>query len=379
MAQISEINQYLKTAYVDPKINLYNEEISFLSDNSFRTPIIREIDLRLRTNDLNPAIEDYRLRVDLTNPFVSRADKQYQQAYLNYQSIRSDLAINEVLQDRYLNLIRHYWLAVSVDISLQHKTSIQKLIESGSLLTTRELISIDKDLLEIELDVQELNASMRQIMLEMGLDDTLSWDNLELISLDQIKSIIDENLLTGMQEQAALSAEKQLQEADFQVEKSNSRRNLAFIQPEYENDPGKELSNRVGMQVGINIPITNGDKADLGYEKLKLLKAQSEIDSESVKLQLLVDILKNEAENQIESISIVDQKLLELSDLKRSLPLDDWKAVYDFIEYETLVKKKRLKLYTDLMDSYIQSLSISGRLAAPPKTNYLVNSLPTFD
>ena len=379
LAQSSWTDQYLLSAYDDPKIRSYAEQSAFLNDNSFRTPLIREIDLRLRTNNLNPAIEEYRLRLDLVNPFVPRADKRYQQAYINYQSIRSNLVINEVLQDRYLDLIQHYWLSQSVTLLEDYKTAIQQLIATAPSLSTREALSINKDLLDLDLNLNELAAEVRQLQLEMQLDETPGWNELELISIDQIRSIIDENLLSGIQEQEALAAEKQLLEEDFNVEKANSRRDLAFIQPEYEADPDKELSNRLGMQIGINIPITKGDKADLGYEKLKLIKAQNELMEEGEELQLLIEVLKNQIDSQFETLAILDDKLETLAEIKENLPLNDWEAVYDYLEYEHLVRKKKLKTLTDLLDSYVQSLTISGRLAAPPKTNYLIKTLPTLE
>ena len=137
-------DQYLLSAFGDTEYQGQTQQIELLDLNKYRSPIVQEIDLRLRASYLNQTIEDYRLRLDIINPKLRQAEAQYQTAYLNYQRSRQHSTINTLLKTRYLDLLSYWYLDRLLSLTIQYQELIVKATSQMSNLDLIDAIEYNK-------------------------------------------------------------------------------------------------------------------------------------------------------------------------------------------------------------------------------------------
>jgi hypothetical protein len=167
---------------------------------------------------------------------------------------------------------------------------------------------------------------------------------------------------------------------EYKVEKAAGRRNIGFIQAEYDRERGNEFENHMGFQIGMRLPITNPDKPDLYRRKLDIIDDEANLKEDKKLMEfsqklLLVDLdyLFSQYDNlqqELNNNSI--RRLLQLhSDLS---PTDLLKAQSALTKLQKIEHDIKFQLYK----SYIELMYMQGKLAEYPLRNMLSEDLESL-
>ena len=104
----------------------------------------------------------------------------------------------------------------------------------------------------------------------------------ELITIEKINSLMESTAPQDSSHLKLLEAEQELMLAnyDLKVDKAENRRNIGYLQAEYDTERGNEFDEHMGFQIGIRIPLSNPDRPDLQRSRLDILEDQFDSDKE---------------------------------------------------------------------------------------------------
>ena len=139
---------------------------AYLSTHKFNSPWLRELDFRLRPNNEETAISDYRLRFGILNPWEIKANRDYYKLLLRQQTFERKKTINEVLERRYQLIIEGRYLMSALAINEANLTQLMKikqLILEESPDDLRELLAMEEEITRQEINrAKAASKSSRQ-------------------------------------------------------------------------------------------------------------------------------------------------------------------------------------------------------------------------
>lgn len=385
------LNDFLNGARNDVLLYQNQEKSDFLSNNKFRTPYINRFELRLRSNDLNPSLEDYRLRINPTNPWEIIANKNYYKVQTEYLETEYQFFLNEALHKRYQAIIEYlkyidYQSILEKEIAIksdQYRIWEMQIVNPDFDIS--EYIELREDIYTNSYETIEINYQIERLSLKVN--ETFNYSgkikdfNGEIITLDKIRSLIeteynglsiDNNIMVIKENKA-----NELSMQEYKVQKAEGRRNIGFIQAEYDPKRGDGFENYMGFQIGMRLPITNPDKPDQYRRKLDLIDDEANLKEDKKLMEfsqklLFVDIefLFRQYDNLQEEIRNNNiRKLLQLyTDLS---PADLLKAQSALTKLQKIEHDLKWQIYK----SYIELMFIQGNLAVYPLKNMLSEDL----
>jgi hypothetical protein len=385
------MNEYLSEARND--VRLYENKIKseFLEKNPYRSPVIHRVEFRSRTNDYNISQDDFRLRLNPTNPFEIGANKKYYNLETNSLIVNYQFALNKAIYGRYNQVISFF--QITEEISFKEKEILLqrdqlKILEAGlndNDFEISEYIKQKENLINLILDLNELihnkEKIKHRIKSEFSFSGTIHTEHDVLISYDKIKEIVD--LKSTVPDTANnihlenLNRQVMLEEQRIRVEKAEGRRNIGYVQAEYDRYRGIDFNRHFGVQFGVRLPITNADKPDLNRRRIDLIEDKADIIREKTALDVQCDLLKLDLEflfnqNDLISGAITNDNLLKLLSQDRNLKpeelIEAQKSIHKMKKYERLIQ-------WDIYKSFIDYLYYSGKLIEVPLRNYLLENL----
>ncbi len=390
------MENFLAGARHDQNIQRVQDKLDFLKKNNFNSPWLRETEVRLRSNNFDFSLEDFRLRFSPTNPWQMRANKLYYQAQQEQLDMEYLYVLDQSLRTRYDLLIQHFHALQSEKLNEQkfrYYSEILKLIgQYGSTmnLDVKDLIDADKAQLEARLDWKEMAYSRQEIeslIKEIsGFSGEIDWDEAEVVNVEDIKRII-----AGVQKEldmanvhvAQVMTKNALSAARMKVEKTETRKNVGYLQAEYDTDRGKSFERHFGYQIGISIPLTNPDKPDLNRRKIKLMDDETELNRQRILVARRQKLLKLRLDHLIDQYDFIAKKM-EVLKQNRMLNLSELDKIPDpdkFLklrEYQLDLAEKKVNIVKDIYEAYISYLDYAGRLVRQPVKNYLSKYLREF-
>lgn len=390
------MEEFLSGSRDDQSLQRVEDKLDFLKENNFNSPWLRETEVRLRSNNFDFGLEDFRLRFSPTNPWQMKANKLYYKAQQGQLDMEYLFVLNKSLRTRYDLLIEHYHTTQFEKLyegKYQYFSEVLKIIgQFGSTmnLDVKDLINADKLQLEARLEWknmaygrEEIEALIREISVFSG---GIDWDDSELVQVEDIKETIrtvQKELDVSNIYIAQIEKKNTLSAARMQVEKTEAHKNIGYLQAEYDTDRGKSFDRHFGYQIGISIPLTNPDKPDLNRRKINLMDDATELNKQKIMitrrqklLKLRLDHLIDQYDFVSEKLKILEQnKIMELSDLDKNPDPDKFLRLR---EYQLELEEKRIKISKDLYDAYISYLDYAGKLVQSPMKNYLSKFLREF-
>lgn len=368
-------DDFLFGVYEEAEIKADSMILAKLESKGFRSPWIRDLDLRLRSDDLSPSIEEVRVRFDLLNPAVRSADKQYKSAFENYRKLRARVRLNERLLSRYRILLAHAAYQKEINRLTKLKKQYEMLLSEMPDLSLREVLRIDEEVFDLGRDIDrsryELIVVEETIQKEVSGETEFSWDlfnQYEAVALrDKIKELLDQSLL----EPALTDAKTLTERVSYEQGVKRDQQALGFIQPEYELDPEKNLSENFGFQVGVQLPLFNEDRVSQQYDELELTETISEIEQEQFEFQRLIENIRQTTLFTAQTLMAISDKQGQITGFQSNLAENEVDLVVDLLQYQHKLREMEERAMIDLMDLYVQVLSMTGQLAQPPLTNYL--------
>ena len=385
------INAYLSDARNDVRLYENKAKSEFLENNPYRSPVFHRVEFRTRSNDFDFTQDDFRFRLNPTNPFEMNANRKYYDIEANSLVIDYQYALNKAIYHRYKQLIDFFQL--KDEISFKEKEILVqkdqlKILEAGLSDTDFEIseyIKQKENLVDLVLEFNELKHNqeviMHEIKSEFSFTGEIDQENHEFISYDQIKAIIEMKSTVPDTENNIhienLNRQAMLDEQRIHVEKAEGRRNIGFFQAEYDNDRGNEFNEHMGYQIGVRLPITEPDRPDLNRRKLNLIEDKAKIVREKTSFDIQCELLKMDlsylfTQNDLIAESISNDKLLKLLNQNLNTKPEDLleaqKSILKMNKYEKM-------LQWDIYQSFIDYLYYSGKLIDVPLKNYLSGNL----
>ena len=387
-----KMEDYLGNATLERELQSIEGRLDYANNTKFRSPIIREVEVRLRENSWGEGIEDYKLRFSPINPFEKIANRKYATALQSQLTSEYRMKLNNVLEKRYLNLINHWLLSEVIGISLEKAAFYHKLTEMISKqpdqFSIKEVIQIDREQLQTQLKIEDLELEKSQleylINQSYSYSGIIDWENIQLIDILHIqKRIIDlggpnvnNNLSLINKEESIL-----LEESLFNIKQKKSFSNIGYFQAEFREDDDQSFKQNLGFQIGISLPIVNNDRPDLERERLDIVEENLEFEEEKQSVSIQSDLNQIQLKNALKQYEIVARKEAKYADLlihnlDAEETLDALTEINGFI-YELRLSKA--KVYHQALTKYINMLAQNGELSTAPFINHISADQSTFD
>jgi len=393
LAQFS-MEEFLGTAKEDFSLKSAQDKIDFLKENNFNGPWLSRVEIRTRSNDANLSQEDFRFRLTPGNPSEIRAYKRYYDKQVDFLNLEYTDLLNTALKERYLLVIDHVFESRQKQNLVKQLEINRQLIDAMNQSTgvydmdLGDLIDAESDDLDMNLKIENINIRMDELEYMMKsfypFTGEINWDQNHLLEVSDILNLFEEisNGTTGehinlvkMEQRNQLAAER------FNIEKSESLRNIGFFQAEYDIERGSEASDHFGYQIGIRIPIVNPDKPDLNRRKLATMDDQALLEERrnnyQKKMELSVLRMKNyanqyhEIENKLEFLR--GRNYLNYQGMDKVIKISDLLKMNEF--YIDLLDNKG-EVEKKIYENYLEYLDLCGKLSEAPLRNYLSKGLP---
>ena len=378
----SPVDQVLQQAAYDTRLSSINQQLSYYRSNSFKSPAIRELELRVRGNNFDSSPDNFALRLGILNPKERTANNIFNVAKENYLLKTKDHLLNEILSEKYNGLINNFDLVITLSLIQEEKNQIKafELAQKG-VLALNDWIKLDQNLLELGLKQADFESLIHAKNSEFMINDSLflnvDWDEFELVSLDEIKNTIAlHNHKSFFLEVDLASGKLHLDRLKLNIDYAESW-NIGFFQAGYDMDGGGALKKQMDYRIGITIPLFNEDKPKLKREELKLMGTAVEL-KHLEEINVLIDRQRMKQFNDLVlRYEMLLQKEQELSNLAAA-GVDGIDGFLALSKYMTSVKKSLHKTNIKILLLYIEILEKKGILGAEPYLNYLSKELNPF-
>ena len=378
----SPVDQVLQQAAYDTRLSSINQQLSYYRSNSFKSPAIRELELRVRGNNFDSSPDNFALRLGILNPKERTANNIFNVAKENYLLKTKDHLLNEILSEKYNGLINNFDLVITLSLMQEEKNQIKafELAQKG-VLALNDWIKLDQNLLELGLKQADFESLIHAKNSEFMINDSLflnvDWDEFELVSLDEIKNTIAlHNHKSFFLEVDLASGKLHLDRLKLNIDYAESW-NIGFFQAGYDMDGGGTLKKQMDYRIGITIPLFNEDKPKLKREELNLMGTAVEL-KHLEEINVLIDRQRMKQFNDLVlRYEMLLQKEQELSNLAAG-GVDGIDGFLALSKYMTSVKKSLHKTNIKILLLYIEILEKKGILGAEPYLNYLSKELNPF-
>ena len=391
-----DMEGFLATSGGDLSLNPTQAKLDFLKENNFTGPWISRVEFRTRSNNADFSQEDFRLRFTPANPGELKANKRYYSKQVDLLNLEYQEEFNNALMQRYKIMIDHLFEYEKISILETQLGINRRLIEmmnSGTAVYSMDLGDlIDSESNELDLNLSIENSRINLDEIEFLIRDVyefegkIDWKDQEVIEVQDILNLFaefkdhpsDQHIyLTKIDQRNMLAAER------FNIEKSESLRNIGYFQAEYDTDRGNEPSDHFGYQIGIRIPIVNPDKPDLNRRKLALMDDEAILeekkDDHQREMELTVlrmdHFTRQYEEINIKLTSMSNQNFFSLQSPDKSIKISDLIKMNEFY-IDLLVKKNQVQ--KRIFESYLEYLDLNGKLSETPLRNYLSKDLTEY-
>lgn len=382
------VSEFLRSAKDDREVRLFEEQLSYLQQKPYQLSPLQKLEVRTRSNQLDPARQDYALRLNPANPWEVRHNNNYFKEFQLVLATRKAIVLKEVLAARYKLVIDFMYYRELKALAEEDK----KLAEAAlAVLGMQQYSDSFKGDDFVKLNLEHLNkvVALEEVSFEMdnqmdqivekhpaAFDQNIEWDYQGILSIDQIEMVVD-SLFTAEGSNIALAYQEgkvNLANQEFKLEKSNI--NVGFLQTQYE--PYRIEQNRKpwNISMGITIPIANPNKGDMTKRKLEAIEAQYDLDEKRGELQSQRVMLHRRLKNLITRYRLTKLKMDELRNGTLAKTLTEMKgnnplAAIQFNANTLKLQGIVLKLRQSILSTYIEFLSSTDRLQQHPITNYM--------
>lgn len=394
-AQFS-LEEFLGSAREDISLDPAQAKIDFLKENNYNGPWISRVELRTRSNDANLSWEDYRFRLTPGNPAELKANKRYYQKEVELLNLEYKDLLNTALMERYFIALDHIFESnkkLNLEKQLAINRQLIEMINSSTgvySMDLGDLIDTESNELDMSLNIESARIRIDEVEYLMkehyDFSGEIDWSKSELLEVDDILNLFEEfkNLNTGEHINLVKMEQKNLLAAErYNIEKSESMRNIGYFQAEYDTERGDEAFDHFGYQIGIRIPIVNPDKPDLNRRKLATMDdhalLEEKRDNYRRKMELSVLRMDHLARKYWEikgKLALLSgQNYLNFQRMDKAVKISDLIKMNEF--HMDLLNKKN-SIEKEIFENYLDYLNLSGKLAEPPLRNYLAKGMPEF-
>jgi hypothetical protein len=385
LAQVS-MDEFLWSALEAPAIKAFDNQNVFLESNPYRLSMIRRMEFRTESNQLDPERQDFALRVNPANPWELKRNNQYFQTYQEVLQLDRERELKELLKTRYEAIINWVYLEEIKKLKEEEQTITQNLIRIleaqrfSDFFNANDYVELKIDQVEKIVELEELyfsedNQRNRiESLFPTAKNQPLAWSFADLISIDAIGQLITEEQTSSTGEVAYREKRINLAEAEWALEKSNI--NIGFVQAQYQQFRVEQDRSPWSIGLGVTLPFFNPNKGDMAKRKLEVMEAEGDLadakdeqlagqELMKARVQTLTARYHN-IKNQMDSLN-VDALASTLQEIKDSNPLVVMRLKRSLVKSKNSTARLRKEIYL----AYVEFLWYSEKLQQQPLKNYL--------
>ena len=383
MAQFT-VEDYLSAPFQNAEIEGLVSQTEYMDTESFRSPLFREMEVRISSDGLSLAPEDLKLRLGILNPMEQKANRELESSQKELLQVKYSYETNKLLAERYKQLIQHYFYHTYNRMLKNDAEKLSLAYEQIEMTTAnfKEWVETEERILKKELKRQDVIASMQ--ILEYVFQDILnnneaiSWNDADFITVNKMQEVVWPDTTAISTEVALATKLLEMDQLEYKLEKAESRSNIGYIQAEYDLDGNGEINKDFGFQIGVSIPLFNKDRPKLQREKLELIEQEYELIETTRESSFDEFTLKTVFKANTLKYQQLTHRISQIEKLGKNLTYDDMEEYLALENYYSTLKSWQLETYLDCLESYIEILALAGKLAEPPYLNYISENLDAF-
>jgi hypothetical protein len=385
-AQLSAL-QLLSTAWDDPSVQLQREQQAYLESTDFSMPLLRKLEIRTNTRDLDPKQQDYALRISTNGFGMRRTQTSIYSARKELTEAERQILLQNALLDRYELLI---------DANFSQRESVL-LERQRQVLMDKKAVYTEQLVQGLEKDLDDYFRTMDDLMALTRKDAEIAANKAEFQLLTKIFTGQADSLLPGEMihwtelrletDSVALppviqreQAQVQLAILEEEMERMDGRNLLNYLQFRYTGNANDLLEDRFSFGLGFDLPWPNGSKLQEQELHLKTLETQSELALKRNDLEKARMVKANEFQQFFKKYLLADKQLTTFTEeyspaFLHGSGLENPETLLRVQETIVKLELERLAVEKNLYKYYIELLSESGLLLQAPARNWLSPSL----
>jgi Fe-S cluster biosynthesis and repair protein YggX len=384
------MEDFLSNSVEASEIKTVQSQIQFIDAHDFKSPVIREVEFRMRATHIDEGLDTYKLRFSPINPQERNANKDYLTVLENQMNVELKWQLNEILHNRYQLMIELYMLYAQ-QLLVQDKMNFYDDIltlarEFPESIPIKDVIVTDKALIKAHIKSEELNSKTAQLKYLVNqtytYSNALSWEDYQLVSTEQIKEWIttQDELVTSNNLFLQNQLQKQyLDESMLAIKQKKSFSNIGYLQAEYRKDTDNGFGKNFGLQLGFSLPFSNPDKPDLQRRELDILQNSLEIEEKRQAIHATVNFHRIELTGLIKQYDAVIEKKNDYLKIQANQTFHSQDVLFELQEFQFELLAMELTIYGEILEKYIALLSNDGKLAEAPYLNYLSATQNNFN
>ncbi len=383
------MDEFLEAALEAPAVKAFDNQNAFLQSNPYRLSLIRGLEFRTESNQLDPQRQDFALRLNPSNPWEVKRNNQYFQAYHEVLNLDRDRELKKVLKIHYDAVINWVYLEEQKKLKEEERLQTQTLIQ---ILEAQRFSNFfdSKDYAELKIDQVEKAVALEEIYFEedeqrskiellypQAKNQIISWSLGELISISAIEQWVESHQSTPLKGEVAYREKRvELAQSEWALEKSNL--NIGYLQAQYQQFRIEQDRNPWSIGLGVRLPIFNPNKGNMTKRKIEVIEAQGDLAGAKIEQQAGLELVKkkletlttryNNMQRQLDSLNI-DTMAANLQEIEDSNPIIVVRLKRSLIKSRNIEARLRKEIYL----AYIEYLGYSELLQQLPLKNYLIN------
>lgn len=390
----SGMAEFIISATYDKELDIFSNQISYLSSKPYRLAPIRELEYRSQTNELGANKQEHALRLSPANPLEVMYTKKVFNSYQNLLSLQRELALSALLTQRYLLAVELLYLnelrAIREKLvtTTNSRISILEQQSSSGFFDAEDYVKLKLEQMEELTELETIDFHIEQkgqdIKKLTGKDTKAlqldSWTYSNVISIAQMENLVDSLLQNPLFTTLLTYGKEKITFAENEYKLKKWDINPGFIQGSYRHFQEAKDQNPLGFNFGVTIPVFNPNKGKIAKQKLEILEAENDLvlekqDAEE-EVERLIGTLKSSLkrykslEEQMNSYD-VEKLLSAVNILNKENPSIRLKFDAQLLK----LQKVQLEVKKEIFETYIQLLSKAGLLNQRPLVNYLSEEL----
>lgn len=350
-------------------------------------PWFDKYEFRTETSDFDLNKQEYTIRLSPSTAKIRKAQKAF------YDELRNvpDFEGQEIYCDLIL-LLHIDWLSLfTLGENKRILDELALIIDDKQTLYERMADTYEFDpekLLKLQMEKSDVEIKLNKIKLERDyLLDKYKLQNQtidfgEFATVESISTYLADSIFPV--ENGAdyvdqeLEYKKQLLQKEIELERSERKRLLDFVQFKYNGPHTDVFQERVSLGLGFQLPTSGNQKLkiqELQIEKEEvIIEAERNMQEKQEKLNQLSNKLKRDIQTFNHSQKIRDEERVELQILGTKISQKEGSSpliLLDIEERHLSIKIKSLQEKEDLLKSYLKYLHQSDKMCQSTFVNYL--------
>ncbi len=387
------LGEFLRSARTDITVTGFDRQLDWFGEKRYRLPWVNELELRTQNNVMLWGRQQYRVRLEVGNPFEIRNNNRYFESQQELKSIRKTLVFRQALRDRYLMAAR--WISLNERMILlreleelsRRRVEIQEQkagttdFNPDTYMESRvDLVTRIADRQELEYDVTMAGERMASLARMPGrspspLKETIRPETIALLS----DTLSVRSMVTGVQVQM-----KSTELAQRRIALDRSRISFGWLQGMYSPFRVGTEAHPTGFAMGVTIPVFNRNKNDVARSELSSLEENAKLEAARVSVGLAqqerMSSLRLQLKQYVNITALINDLRREESEqlqlLARNLdPVSGIRSRMQSMRLDLLQQEIRGRI----LEEWIKLLDELDLLGQDPMVNFLSEALETLD